>query len=90
MEIPIPAEFTLEELQALLDGQEGEKPPNGYLTLREWREHFGITAYRMNKLLHRAMKVGALLRTKLLRENIAGAMQPRPAYKFNVPERKGD
>lgn len=89
MEIPIPTEFTLEELLELLESQEGKELPDGYLTTLEWKEYFNISILRVRQLLRKAKAAGVLLIAKLPRENIMGSMQPRPVYKFDISKKKG-
>jgi len=60
MNIHIPADFTLNELQAFIDGQQTAEPPEGYYTAEEWADHFEIYITKMRGILKRA-KAGGLL-----------------------------
>lgn len=60
MKIHIPADFTLNELQAFIEGKEAAEPPEGYYTAQEWADHFDISITRMRKILNQAKDKGLL------------------------------
>lgn len=89
MEIPIPTDFTLEELRAFLEGQEGKEPLDGYHTTKEWCEWSGLSAKSMYELLHKAKKEEVLQITWVIRESLSGTRSRVPAYKFDIPSSEG-
>jgi len=72
MNIHIPADFTLNELQAFIDGQETAEPPEGYYTAEEWASHFEIYITKMRKILRRAKDKELLDMTHIYREALDG------------------
>ena len=79
MKIHIPADFTLDELQAFI---EGERQANieGFYTTSEWASHFGISKPRMREILSRAKEKGLLEMAWLPRVALDGKLRPVPVY----------
>jgi len=79
MNICIPTDFTLSELQAFIEG-EAYQAPEGYYTAREWAEHFKINVGLMRELLKQAKARGVMRMTHARRESLDGRNCPVPVY----------
>jgi hypothetical protein len=79
MEVHIPADFTLDELRAFIEG-EREESVEGYYTAKEWAEHFEVPIKRMRELLTRAKLKGLLDMKRLSRPSLDEKMHQVPAY----------
>lgn len=89
MEIHIPADFTLGELRAFIEG-EGETPPEGYYTAQEWADHFGIDVSNCRRLLNRAKKRDILDTRHATRETLDGREYKVPIYALKSVEEGKD
>jgi len=79
MEIHIPADFTLAELQAFIEGEKTEAV-KGYYTAAEWAEHFGIHVRKMHEILKQAKKLKRLHMIRVRRLALDDKMCSVPAY----------
>lgn len=79
MNIHIPADFTLAELRAFIEGDEQEVP-EGYHTAREWAKHFGIGIDIMRELLRQAKERDLLQMVRVRGETIDGRNYMIPVY----------
>jgi hypothetical protein len=79
MRIKIPADFTLAELRAFIEG-EAREAPDGYYTSREWAEHFGINQGLRRELLNQAKERGLLRMTWVHREALDDRIHKKPVY----------
>jgi hypothetical protein len=77
--IHIPADFTLKELRAFIEGKAHEAP-EGYYTACEWAEHFHIGLNLMRKLLRQAKERGLLRMIQVQREALDGTSYNAPMY----------
>jgi len=77
--IKIPADFTLAELRAFIEGGVQEAP-EGYYTAREWAEHIGINVKLMRELLGQAKEQGLLRMIRVKREALDGKAHMVPVY----------
>jgi hypothetical protein len=77
--IHIPADFTLSELRAFIEG-EAQEAPEGYYTASEWADHFCINIELMRKLLREAKEKGLLQMTKVPRQSIDEKGYMVPVY----------
>ena len=80
MQIEIVADFTLDDLLEALERTPDR--PEGFLTCAEWQDALHVTEKAFLKLAHEANARELLDMRKVPKRNIAGGMQPRPAYKF--------
>lgn len=64
MNIHIPADFTLSELRAFIEG-DAQEAPEGYHTAKEWAKHFGVNIKVMRGLLRQAKERGLLDMVKI-------------------------
>jgi len=85
MNIHIPADFTLAELRAFIEGEVREAP-EGYYTAREWAAHFGVHPKRMRALLRQAKERGLLAMARVMREALDGKDMPIPVYALAKPK----
>jgi hypothetical protein len=69
--IKVPADFTLAELRAFIEGETHEAP-EGYYTTREWAEGVGVHVRLMRKLLKQAKEQGLLRTSWTMRESLDG------------------
>jgi len=69
--IHVPADFTLAELRAFIEG-EAQEAPEGYYTTREWAEGVGVHVRLMRELLREAKKRGLLRMGWTTRESLDG------------------
>lgn len=79
MNIHIPADFTLDELRAFIEG-EREESVEGYYTSREWAEHFELPIKRMRKLLLQAKEKGLLEMKRIPRISLDEKVHQVPTY----------
>lgn len=79
MKIHIPADFTLHELQAFIEGERAEAV-EGYYTAEEWAEHFDINVKKMRKLLKQAKERGLLNMIRVERPTLDNKMHLVPTY----------
>ena len=79
MKIHIPADFTLDELQAFIEG-ERQEAIEGYYTAEEWAEHFNVHIKRMRKILKRAKERGFLDMVRVNRFALDNKTYPVPVY----------
>lgn len=79
MEIHIPADFTLGELQAFIEGERTETV-EGYYTAREWADHFGIHIKKMRVLLKEAKAKGLLDMRRTERVALDDKVHRAPVY----------
>ena len=83
----VTAGFTLNDLLAFLRVQ---GPGEEYRTAREWREQFGVSPERINRLLHEAQAAGVLRVDHAFRLKIDGAPTKTPVYAFELKAEKGE
>jgi len=86
MNIKIPADFTLSELQAYIDGQETAEPPEGYYTAQEWADRFDIYIEKMRRLLRQAKSKGLLDTMYIIRQALDGKNYRAPVYALQGKE----
>jgi len=79
MNIHIPADFTLAELRAFIEG-EAHEAPEGYYSAREWAEGVGVDVSLMRELLKEAKERGRLRIGSARRESLDGRIYPTPVY----------
>lgn len=79
----IPADFTLSELLAFVEG-ESQQAVEGYYTTGEWAEHLGIHVTRMRQLIGVAQGKGLVNRVWVRRTRIDGRPCQVPAYAFKI------
>ncbi len=79
MNIHIPADFTLAELRAFIEGEE-KAVPEGFYTAREWAKHFDIDLTSMRELLKQAKKQGLLQMTWIRRKTLDERTCRVPVY----------
>lgn len=79
MEIHIPADFTLDELQAFIEG-ERQEAVEGHYTAKEWADHFGIHIKKMRRILKRAKEQGFLHMVRVDRLALDDKIHSVPAY----------
>jgi hypothetical protein len=77
--IHIPADFTLAELRAFIEG-EAQEAPEGYYTAREWAEGVGVDVSLMRELLKEAKDRGLLQIGSARRESLDGRGYTTPIY----------
>lgn len=82
MRVQVPGNFTLDVLLAEL--ADAPVQHQGYRTMAEWAEHFGISLQRMNKLLLAARSRGKLLVQHEARTAIDGRLVQVPVYGFEI------
>ena len=82
MEIKIETDFSLDDLLALVQKEEAEDVPEGYLTTWEWAEWAGRTECWMGTFLQRAFRKGLLDTQGLKRPCRDGRSRQVPGYKF--------
>jgi len=80
MNIKIPADFTLSELEAFIEGQETAEPPEGYYTAQEWADRFSVYVQKMRKLLKQAQSKGLLDTMYIIRQALDGKNYKAPVY----------
>jgi len=90
MNIHIPADFTLNELQAFIDGQQTAEPPEGYYTAEEWADHFEIYITKMRGILKRAKAGGLLDMMHVYREALDGKPYKVPVYALQSKDQISD
>ena len=81
--ISVNSSLSLEDILAAVNQ---EPDLTGFKTHAEWAEHFEVTHFRMDKLLHQAQRAGVLERTRTRRESIDGAMRWSPVYRFHITQ----
>jgi hypothetical protein len=79
MNIKIPADFTLAELRAFIEG-EAQEAPEGFYLAQEWADHFGIGIALMRKLLNQANERGLMRRMWVRRGTLHGLSCLKPVY----------
>jgi len=79
MNIRIPADFTLSELRAFIEG-EAQEAPEGYYLAQEWADHFGIGIIAMRKLLSQAKGRGLMRMMWVRRETLHSRNCLKPVY----------
>lgn len=79
MNIKIPANFTLSELRAFIEG-EAHEAPEGHYTAQEWADHFRVSVGLMRRLLNQAKVRGLLQRTEIKGETLDDKSYTKSVY----------
>ena len=78
--------ITMDEWRSELERLAGEaRNVEGY-TSAELAEMWGVSTGTVRSRLRLAKKHGYLIPCRVMRENITGALQGYPGYRFKVPE----
>lgn len=78
---------SLEAIQQII-GKE-QQIPEGFLTAKQWCLELGETKDQMNKILGKLNESGCLESQFIQIKNITGRKSSVPAYKINLPEKRG-
>jgi len=86
MQIRIETDFTLDDLLGVVQKEEGEEIPEGYLTTQQWADWAGKTNAWMADFLNRAFRSGVLESERVPMHCRDGVIRRVAAYKFKFPE----
>jgi hypothetical protein len=90
MNLKVPASFTLDQLVAHLQGEApGGQPSQGFYTVSQWAEQFGIGAKRIREFIAEAKRVGAVKLETVRHERIDGKPCFVTAYAFDLDKLQG-
>ena len=80
--VEVEGEWSLEAMDALIRGEQGEEPRQGWATLVEIMEQTGSARHRIKTKLTALHRTGKLETRKEMREGIDGQKHAVPVYRM--------